>query len=400
MTFGVIKPLRITDYTLISALGVGREAHWQRLRNGRSGLAPCDFFQIDDLTTWVGQVASLDDFTLDEPWAAYDCRNNRLAQLTLEQDGFIDAVRDATGRYGVKRVGLFMGTSTSGIHQTEQAYLSIDPESEPLPRWYHYSTTHNTYAVADFVRRYLGLEGVCITVSTACSSSAKVFASAYRAIQSGLCDVAVVGGVDTLCLTTLYGFNALQLVATEKCRPFDVDRGGISIGEAGGFALLQPEKGQTGHALLGYGESSDAYHMSSPHPQGAGARAAMAAALARAGLEPRDIDYINLHGTGTPANDTAESRAVASLFGGQTPCSSTKGWMGHTLGAAGIVEVALGLLCIEHGFMPCTLNSETLDPTVDANVLLEHRYQPLRTVLTNSFGFGGSNCSLVLGCSA
>ncbi|MCF6209261.1 MAG: beta-ketoacyl-[acyl-carrier-protein] synthase family protein [Gammaproteobacteria bacterium] len=400
MTFGLIKPLQITDYTLTSALGAGRETHWQRLRNGRSGLTPCEFFQIGDLDTWVGQVASLDDITLNERWAVYDCRNNRLAQLALEQDGFTEAVRDATGRYGATRVSLFMGTSTSGIHQTEQAYLGIDPESEPLPQWYHYSTTHNTYAVADFVRRYLGLEGLSVTVSTACSSSAKVFASAYRAIQSGLCDAAVVGGVDTLCLTTLYGFNALQLVAAEKCRPFDVDRNGISIGEAGGFALLQPEKGQTGHALLGYGESSDAYHMSSPHPQGAGARAAMAAALARAGLEPRDIDYINLHGTGTPANDMAESRAVVSLFGGQTPCSSTKGWTGHTLGAAGIVEVALGLLCIEHGFMPCTLNSEILDPTVDADVLLEHRYQRLRTVLTNSFGFGGSNCSLVLGCSA
>ncbi len=397
MIFGAIRPLRITDYTLISALGVGREVHWQRLRSGRSGLTPCDFFQIHDLATWVGQVASLDDFTLDEPWAAYDCRNNRLAQLTLEQDGFIDAVRDAMSRYGARRIGLFMGTSTSGIHQTEQAYLSIDPESEPLPQWYHYSTTHNTYAVADFVRRYLGLEGVCITVSTACSSSAKVFASAYRAIQSGLCDAAVVGGVDTLCLTTLYGFNALQLVATEKCRPFDVDRNGISIGEAGGFALLQPEKGREGVALLGYGESSDAYHMSSPQPQGEGALAAMAAALARAGLKPRDIDYINLHGTGTQANDTAESKAVARLFGQQTPCSSTKGWTGHTLGAAGIVEVALGLLCIEHGLMPRTLNSESLDPAVDADVLLEHRYKPLRTVLTNSFGFGGSNCSLVVG---
>ncbi len=395
-----MKPLQITDYTLTSALGAGREAHWQQLQDGRSGLAACDFFQIDNLDTWIGKVASLDDFILDGHWATYDCRNNRLAQLALKQDGFIGAVRGAIGRYGSKRIGLFMGTSTSGIHQTEQAYLSINPENEPLPQWYHESTTHNVYAVTDFVGRYLGIEGPSVTVSTACSSSAKVFASAYRAIQSGLCDAAVVGGVDTLCLTTLYGFNALQLVATEKCCPFDVARGGISIGEAGGFALLQPGEGREGPALLGYGESSDAYHMSSPHPQGEGALAAMKAALARAGLEAQDIDYINLHGTGTQANDTAESRAVASLFGHKTPCSSTKGWTGHTLGAAGIVEVAIGLLCIEHGFMPRTLNSETLDPTLDIEILLENKYQPLRAVLSNSFGFGGSNCSLVVGRSA
>lgn len=395
-----MKPLQITDYTLTSALGAGRDTHWQQLREGHSGLTACDFFQIDDLDAWVGKVASLDDFRLEGQWASYDCRNNRLAQLALEQDGFIDVVRDATSRYGAKRIGLFMGTSTSGIHQTEQAYLSISSESEPLPQWYHESTTHNTYAVTDFVRHYLGIEGFSITVSTACSSSAKVFASASRAIQSGLCDAAVVGGVDTLCLTTLYGFNALQLVATEKCRPFDMARSGISIGEAGGFALLQPGENRGGVALLGYGESSDAYHMSSPHPQGEGALAAMKAALASAGLAVRDIDYINLHGTGTQANDIAESRAVASLFGHKTPCSSTKGWTGHTLGAAGIVETSLALLCIEHGFMPRTLNSETLDPNLEIEVLLENRYQPLRAVLNNSFGFGGSNCSLVVGCSA
>lgn len=400
MTFGAMTPLRITDYTLTSAMGAGLEAHWQRLRDGRSGLAPCDFFQIDDLDTWVGKVESLDELILNGPWAAYDCRNNRLALLALNQDGFADAVRGVAAYYGPERVGLFMGTSTSGIHQTEQAYISIDPESEPLPSWYHYPTTHNFYAVTDFVHGYLGIGGIGVTISTACSSSAKVFASAYRAIHSGLCDAAVVGGVDTLCLTTLYGFNSLQLVAAEKCRPFDVARSGISIGEAGGFALLQPDDGQGGIALLGYGESSDAYHMSSPHPQGEGALAAMKAALARAGLEPREIDYINLHGTGTLANDTAESRAVASLFGRYVRCSSTKGWTGHTLGAAGITEVVLALLCIEHGFMPRTLNSETLDPALEIEVLLEHQYRPLRTVLSNSFGFGGSNCALVVGSLA
>jgi len=401
MIFGSMKPLQITNYTLTSALGAGREAHWQHLQQGRSGLTACDFFQIKDLNTWIGKVASLDDFILEGQWADYDCRNNRLAKLALHQDEFIETVGNAVDRYGAKRIGLFMGTSTSGIHQTELAYLNIDPENEPMPPWYHYSTTHNSYSVVDFVRHYLGLNGTSVSISTACSSSAKVFASAYRAIQSGWCDAAVVGGVDSLCLTTLYGFNSLQLVAPEKCRPFDVARSGISIGEAGGFALLQPEQNQQSEmVLLGYGESSDAYHMSSPHPDGEGALAAMQAALTRAGLEPQNIDYINLHGTGTQANDIAESRAVANLFGQHTPCSSTKGWTGHTLGAAGIVEVALALLCIEHGFMPQTLNSLTLDQGIEIEVLLENRHQPLRTVLSNSFGFGGSNCSLVVGRSA
>ncbi|MFV2055922.1 MAG: beta-ketoacyl-[acyl-carrier-protein] synthase family protein [Thiohalomonadales bacterium] len=394
-----MKPLQITNYTLTSALGAGRAAHWQHLQESRSGLMACDFFQISDLNTWIGKVATLDDFSLDGQWAAYDCRNNRLAKLALHQDGFIETVSNAVARYGAKRIGLFLGTSTSGIHQTEQAYLSIDPDNEPLPPWYHYATTHNNYAVVDFVRHYLGIDGTSVTISTACSSSAKVFASAYRAIQSGLCDAAVVGGVDSLCLTTLYGFNSLQLVDSEKCRPFDMARSGISIGEAGGFALLEPEQGQDNMVLLGYGESSDAYHMSSPHPDGEGALAAMQAALRSAGLEPQNIDYINLHGTGTRANDSAESKAVASLFGRHTPCSSTKGWTGHTLGAAGIVEVSLALLCIEHGFIPQTLNCKTLDPGVEIEVLLENRHQPLRTVLSNSFGFGGSNCSLVVGRS-
>jgi len=217
-------------------------------------------------------------------------------------------------------------------------------------------------------------------------------------MAAGRCDAAVVGGVDSLCLTTLYGFNSLQLVSAEPCRPADIRRNGLSIGEAAAFALLEPGAGEL--MLLGYGESSDAHHMSAPDPEGRGAIAAMRAALARAGLEPRQIDYINLHGTATSANDLAEDRAVRSVFGREVPQSSTKGWTGHTLGAAGIVEAALSLICIQEGILPRSLNTREKDPAIAGNVLLETRRARVERVLSNSFGFGGSNCSLVFGSAA
>ncbi len=387
-----MKPLSITNYTFTSCLGVGKQANWEAIQAGRSGLQPCDFYQIQDLVTWVGKVSGLEQ-PLPEEFSKYECRNNRLAWLALQQDNFITSAQSAIARYGAERVGVFLGTSTSGIHQTELAYIeSLDP----LPEWYHYASTHNAFSVADFVQHVLGTQGPAMVISTACSSSAKVFASAYRAIANGLCDAVVVGGVDSLCLTTLYGFNALQLVAPDKCKPFDINRNGISIGEAGGYALL--EKGVSGDfALLGYGESGDAYHMSSPHPEGEGALLAMQAALRKANLNPADIDYINLHGTGTIANDAAESKAVNTLFGANTWASSTKGWTGHTLGAAGIVEASIGLLSMAHSHIPQNLHLETRDPNMAIALVEQPQHQPVKRILSNSFGFGGSNCSLILG---
>jgi 3-oxoacyl-[acyl-carrier-protein] synthase-1 len=238
-----------------------------------------------------------------------------------------------------------------------------------------------------------------MVISTACSSSAKVFAAAQRYIDAGLCDAALVGGVDSLCLTTLYGFNSLQLVSEQPCRPSDARRNGLSLGEAAGFTLLMrasdDDRGDV--QLCGYGESSDAYHMSSPHPDGLGAQLAMQSALDRAGLSARDIDYINLHGTATPANDLAEGKAIAAMFGSDTPCSSTKGWIGHTLGAAGISEALFSLLAIRHGFLPQSLNTEQPDPAIPCRILTAREDRAPRRVLSNSFGFGGTNCSLILG---
>jgi len=210
-----------------------------------------------------------------------------------------------------------------------------------------------------------------------------------------MCDAAVVGGADSLCRMTLHGFASLELIAPGPCRPCDAERDGISVGEAAGFALLQ--RSGEGIALLGYGASSDGYHMSSPHPEGIGAIAAMRAALDRAGLRPCDIDYVNLHGTGTVANDAMEDTAIAAVFGTATPCSSTKGWSGHALGAAGILEVLIATLSIRHDFMPGCLNVTTLDPTFRAHTLLRNTPGRVRRVLSNSFGFGGINCSLIFG---
>jgi 3-oxoacyl-[acyl-carrier-protein] synthase-1 len=269
-----------------------------------------------------------------------------------------------------------------------------------LPPDFDYRRTHNSFSVAEFALQLLGLEGPAVVVSSACSSSAKVFGSARRMIEAGLIDAALVGGVDSLCLTTLYGFHSLQLVSHLPCRPFDVARDGISIGEAAAFALLErvPDSLDADAVmLLGIGESSDAYHMSSPHPEGRGAQAAMLQALETAALQATDIDYINLHGTGTPSNDNAEARAVAGVLGSEVPGSSTKGATGHALGAAGALEAVICAIALQQGFMPAGLNTTVVDPTLGVNYLLENRRGNIARVMSNSFGFGGSNCTLILG---
>jgi 3-oxoacyl-[acyl-carrier-protein] synthase-1 len=397
-----VTPLLISHLTATTCLGSGLVPTRAALESVASGLKHCDFETVR-LDTWIGEVAGVDDIRLPTALARHDCRNNRLALMGLETDGFADAVRAAIGRYGKRRIAVILGTSTSGILQMELAYRRRDAATGALPADFNYATTHNAYSVVGFTREYFGLEGPAVAVSTACSSSAKVFAAAARMMACGLIDAAVVGGVDSLCLTTLYGFNSLELTAPAPCRPYDAGRNGISIGEGAAYALLERAPASLDAdalLLLGAGESSDAYHMSAPHPEGLGARLAMERALADAGLTPADIDYINLHGTATPANDAAEGRAVVALFGDRVPCSSTKGATGHTLGAAGALEAAVCALALRHGFLPGSPNTETLDPEIPVDYLLKTRAAPVRRTLTNSFGFGGSNCSLVLGRAA
>ena len=394
-----MTPLVLTHFTATSSIGRGLQETLATLRAQRTGLGPCRFETVE-LDTYVGEIAGIDAEKLPDDLGNFNCRNNRLAQLGLRQDGFPAAVDELAGRWGRRRVGVFLGTSTSGILETELAYRRRDPGTGALPEDFNYRGMHNSFSVADFARRLLGLEGPAVVVSSACSSSAKVFGSARRMIEAGLIDAALVGGVDSLCLTTLYGFHSLQLVSHLPCRPFDTARDGISIGEAAAFALLEkaPESLDADAVmLLGIGESSDAYHMSSPHPDGLGAQAAMLQALSTAGLTAADIDYINLHGTGTPSNDNAEARAVAAVLGSEVPGSSTKGATGHALGAAGALEAVICGLALRHGFMPAGLNTTTVDPSLGVRYLLENRQGKVGRVMSNSFGFGGSNCSLVLG---
>ena len=393
-----MNPVAVSDYTLVSALGAGRAATLAALREGRSGLRQRPF-ETAVLDTWIGEVDGLDGVKLPAALAEFDCRNNRLAQLGLLADGFAASVARARARFGAERVGVFLGTSTSGILQTELAYRRRDPASGALPADFHYAQTHNTYSVADFVRRALDLQGPAFVVSTACSSGAKVFGNAARMMALGLIDAAVVGGIDSLCLTTLYGFNSLELLSPDICRPYDAQRNGLSVGEAAAFALLERDAPTPQAWLLGVGESSDGHHMSSPHPEGAGAAEAMRGALAQAGLDAAQVDYINLHGTATPNNDSAEDLAVGAVFGHRTPCSSTKGASGHTLGAAGGAEAAIVMLALQHGLMPGGLNRLTPDTTLRANYLDTSRAATLKVVASNSFGFGGSNACLVFGAA-
>lgn len=401
-----ISPLFITASSMVNALGRGKAATLTALQNKQSGLRLSDNLDFCSLefSTWLGRVDGVDDYLLEDHLSQFRCRNNQLAKLTLDSDGFREAASQAKSKYGADRIGVFLGSSTSGSEETEKAYLKRD-ENGDLPTDYNFMHTHNFTSLLDYTQQSLGLSGVGHVISTACSSSAKVFAAAHRHIEAGFCDAAIVGGVDTLTQVSLYGFHSLQLTSAEPCRPCDANRDGISIGEAAGFALLEKTPAETSPdqnsqvTLKGYGESSDAYHMSSPHPEGRGAANAMQQALNTAALAATDISYINLHGTATPANDAAEDRAVTSVFDTQTPCSSTKGWTGHTLGAAGITEALICALILENQFLPANLNLKNSDPALGMHVLSENTKPDhnIRHVISNSFGFGGSNCSLIFG---
>ncbi len=397
-----MAPVAIIGYTSTTALGAGLAAQAEALRQRRSGLRRNDF-GAQPLDCWIGRVAGLEDAgcALPAEWAEWECRNNRLAWLALQQDGMREAVAAAAARHGAGRIAVVMGTSTASIGASEEAYARLveDAEGERFPDDLQRQIVHTPHSLGDFVRHATGLRGPSVTVATACSSSAKVFAQAARLIAAGVVDAALVGGVDTLCGSVLFGFNSLQLVAPEPCRPFDARRVGLSLGEAGGFALLQRHDAAADPGLLlyGYGESSDAHHMSAPHPQGLGARLAMQGALDSAGVDAARVGYLNLHGTATPANDSIEAAAVAALFPATLHASSTKAWTGHTLGAAGIVESVIALLALRDGELPGTLNGEQPDPACGPQIRFDNARVRIDYAMNNSFGFGGNNCSLLFG---
>ena len=388
-----MTPLAITAYTATSAMGRGLQAHLDGVRSERTALRENDFSRAS-LACWIGRVDGVEDVELPEACATWNCRNNRLAWLGLQQDNFLARVQEARTRYGADRIAVLLGTSTASIGETEQAYRRLDPDggfADDMLR----PAIHTPHSLSAFVAATLGLEGPCLTISTACSSSAKAFASAERMIRLGVVDAAVVGGVDTLCGSVLFGFNALGLVAATPCRPFDAARDGISIGEAAGFALLErADTAADAVQLIGYGEATDAYHMSTPHPAGLGAELALRATLERAGLQAQQVDYINLHGTASSKNDEVEAALVSRVFPERARASSSKGYTGHTLGAAGILEAAITMLAIEHDLVPGNLGGTTPDPGCGPQFAWHNEPQRIAVALSNSFGFGGNNICL------
>lgn len=389
-----MTPIFVEDYTVTTACGAGRHALLTALQERQSGLRPNNF-TTSPLTTQIGRVDAADATTLPAQWQHWDCRNNALAYATLMADDFASSAHRAVARYGASRVGLALGTSTSSIGETEAAYRERNADQQLSAAHAERPKVHTPHSLGMFVGEVLGIEGPALTVSTACSSSAKVFGVAQRWLQLGLVDAVVVGGVDSLCESVLHGFHSLQLVSEDLCRPFDRARSGINLGEAGGLALLSTE--QSPLQLLGYGESSDAHHMSSPHPQGLGAKAAVSQMLDRAGIDANAVDYLNLHGTASELNDQIEAELVEQSYGTQLHASATKGWTAHTLGAAGIVEAAVCLLALENAFMPGTLNTSELDPLCSQQIRLDANSQEITTAASHSFGFGGSNCALLFG---
>lgn len=383
----------IEAYTLTCALGPGLAALRAGLWGDKEGLRPNDLAH-SSLPTHIGRVSEADDFRWPDDQRAFVSRNNALCAIALVEDGFSGHVKSAIERVGSDRVGVIIGTSTAGIDRTESGYRAGDGDS--MPPDFRQPQVHTPHAPTRFVATRLGIDGPQMTISTACSSSAKVFASAQRWMAAGLVDAVVVGGADALCLSVLHGFASLELVSTQPCRPFDRNRDGINIGEAAGFALLVRDHESATLRLAGSGESSDAYHMSHPHPEGAGALASMRQAISRADITPQDVGYINLHGTASKANDAIETAAVAALFEpDQTLASSTKGWTGHALGAAGIAEAVITMEALRAQRVPGTRNLINADPGCVYPIARSAHEKPMTHAMTNSFGFGGNNASLV-----
>jgi 3-oxoacyl-[acyl-carrier-protein] synthase-1 len=380
----------ITAYALRNALGSDTPRVVAALRRGQTGLGPCPL-TVPFETVCGALPDSLEK--LPPAMEEFDSRQARILGGLLRE--LEEPLAAARRRWGASRVGVALGTSTAGIAETERAYAEFK-RSGHLPSGYDFSRQHMPDAMTAIVRGIAGLSGPGVVVSTACSSSAKVFGVARRWLKSEICDAVLVGGVDTLCQITLRGFRSLELLASQACRPFARDRAGMNIGEGGALLLLERE-GEGPAWLLGVGETSDAYHMTAPQPEGIGAVAAMTEALRQADLDVEDIDQINAHGTATQLNDAVEGAAIARLFGDRVPVVSTKGYTGHMLGAAGVTEAGFSVAAIEHGFVPASLGADRPDPALRIQIAHRRIDRPVRAILSNSFAFGGSNTTLALG---
>ncbi|SBV37239.1 3-oxoacyl-(ACP) synthase [uncultured Stenotrophomonas sp.] len=389
-------PVHLNQLGIVCALGCGPEAVAESLfaADAPRGVAMSAAYTPGRELALGAVQDDLADLSAYPP--PLRSRNNALLLTAFAQ--IREAAAAAIARFGAERVAVVVGTSTSGIGETETAMPRLRAAGD-WPPGFHYAQ-QEIGAPSRFVALASGARGPASTISTACSSSAKALASAARLLHAGVADAVIVGGADSLCAFTIGGFSALESVSAMRCNPFSRNRNGINIGEGAALFLVTREPGPV--RLAGWGETSDAHHMSAPDPQGRGAIDAMQQALQRAGWQPEQVDYVNLHGTATGHNDAMESRAVAAVLGAQVPASSTKPLTGHTLGASGAIEAALCWLALNDNprqRLPPHWWDGQPDPELAALALVWPGAQaprPLRRVLSNSFAFGGSNASLAL----
>ena len=381
----------IVDYGLISSIGSGKTETAKNLfSEQRSGLTPASL--KNGKKSYIGQIQNVLE-KIPAGFGELESRNNQLLFNVFRQ---IEASFEILKKnIDPKKTGIVLGTSTSGISDVEDAFI-FKAENESFPDNYHYKK-HEMGSPSEFLAKLTDCQGPVYTVSCACSSGSKAIASASRLLATGVCDLVICGGVDTLCNLTLLGFDSLEVISENKCIPFSKNRDGINIGEAGALFLMTNQVAKLN--LCGYGESSDAYHQSAPAPDGAGAQVAMEKALKSAEISPEKINYVNLHGTSTIQNDSMEAKAVNAVFKNGVAASSTKSLTGHTLGAAGAIEAAFSLLCIENNRVPVHHWDNEADENIADIKLIESSSAnaTVQRVMSNSYAFGGNNCSLIFG---
>ncbi|MDJ0846885.1 MAG: beta-ketoacyl-ACP synthase [Myxococcota bacterium] len=394
MSGGAARGYPVTAWSAVNSLGASTAEVMASLRRGRPALSapPPETPFAAPTGVVTARLAPL-----PEALREYDSRNNRFIQQALDE--LRSALEAARERFGASRLGICVGSSTAAMDETERAYAA-HLETGAVPPGFDVLRHGSPEGMLHVLRELTGIEGPATTISNACASSAKAFASARRWLDADVVDAVLVGGADSLCQTTLRGFRALGLVSDEPARPFSRERKGINIGEGAAFALLERES--RGPRLLGAGESCDAHHMSTPDPEGRGAQLAMRAALDDAGVAAADVDHVNAHGTGTQLNDAMEAQAIRAVLGdvANPIVVSTKGYVGHTLGAAGATEAVFVLEALRSGWTPASAGADPLDPELPIDVATEARDVSLRIGMTNSFAFGGSNCSLLFGAPA
>lgn len=384
----------VTAWSVVNSLGCRTEQVFAGLRSGRPAFSqPPEGTPFDTL---CGVVAP-DLGPLPEPLRELDSRNNRFVNQALSE--LSAATEAASARWGRDRLGICVGSSTAAMDEIEGAFQR-DVRTGSPPPGFDVLRHGSSEGLIEVIRGLTGISGPAIAISNACASSGKAFASAKRWLEAGVVDAVLVGGADSLCQTTLRGFRSLGLLSDQPARPFSRERRGINIGEGAAFVLMEREG--EGPRLLGAGESTDAHHMSTPDPEGRGARRAMAAALADAGVSPADIGYVNAHGTGTRLNDSMEARAIRDVLGSSARpiVVSTKGYVGHTLGAAGAMEAVFVLESLRAGWTPASAGADPIDPDLGIDVATERREIDVGFAISNSFAFGGSNVSLVFGTFA